>query len=536
MGFLARLDTVAAPASIQATTSPTSAFLQGYDVPDLWVSSLRASGVSLTPELAMTLAAFYSGVTMIGYDLATLPCQVFQVREDGGKDRVRGLGRAGLEGGGIGSLAYKLRWQPNEIQTASDFFLSLVAQFLMRGVAYAEITRGPGGFLDQLLPRHPDRVRVERLASGRVRYQLVEPGGQTRTVTQEEMFVVRDLSFDGGLSSVSRVEFGATTLGSALASQRAQAKFFKSGMTAAVVATYTGDMDDEGEANLHASISRYAAGVENSFGLMVIPDDVKIDNLAVDPQKAQMMESQGWGVREVARLLRMPPSKLGVEGANAYASQVQQALEYVIQTLRPIAYMVEQSIQRDLIIAKLRYVAEFKLEALLRGDFESQATYIEKFIRSRVMRPSEARRILNMNPDPKLDALSEGDFRPGSSQPSGGQSNGDGEPAASRRARADVKGLLAVHDSAARCVRRERVAVEKLATRHADDPDGWGVGLRDFYTNHASFVAETMRIPVGAARAYVAAHGDEIETRGVGVMSDDWARTEADELAILALD
>ena len=525
-----------APLRLHADASThRQAFWAGEPLPDPWVSSLSAAGVNVTPELSMTLSAMYAGVTIIGRDLATLPAQVFRHRDDGGKDRVSPYFGAGIDSSnGIRSLAYMLRWQPNIVQTATEFVLSMVAQYLLRGRAYAEIVSGPTGFLEQLLPRHPDRVTPERLPSGRLRYRLSE-AGPPRYLTQDEMFTVRDLSLDGGLTSVSRIQYGAQSIGSALATQAAAGKFFKSGMTAAKIATYQGEMDPTDEAKLHASISRFAAGVDNSFGLALIPDHVTITNLGVEPEKAQMMAAQEWGVREVARLLGLPGHKLGIRDSVGYNSQVQSALEYVISCLRPIAVTFEQAIQRDLVLAKDAYFVEFQLAALLRGDFEAQANYLEKFIRSRIMRPSEARGILNMNPDPELDQLSARDFQPGQS----GSRRTEESDAPRRSARAEMKGLLAVHDHAVRCVRRERVAVEKLAKKHAADVSGWQSSLREFYADHAAFVAQTMRVSIEVARGYAAQHGSAFETRGAviidGEAGEQWERAEADELAVLAL-
>lgn len=536
MGLLSRITTVATPARGRADES----FQKLYKdfVPAEWMSMLSGAGITVTPELAMTLSAMYCGVTTIAYDLATLPLQTFRYRDDEGKDRVR-PSAGSLEAGGIGALAYRLRWQPNDYQTSTEYHVSLVAQFLLRGRAYAEIVPGASGFADQLLPRHPDRVQQERLPSGRLRYRLTEVGGKPRYVTQDEMHVVRDLSLDG-LNPTSRIQFGANAIGSALAAERSAAKFFKSGMTSALVATYKGEKDDEDEDQLHKSITRYATGVENSFGLMLIPDDVTITNLGVEPEKAQMMLAREWGVREIARLLRLPGHKLGIKDSVGYNSQVQSALDYVVSCLRPIAVLFEQSIQRDLILAKDTFFAEFLLQALLRGDPESQANYIEKLIQNRVMWPSEARLVLNLNPDPRLDKLSEGDRRPGSSSKNGDEAAGGAQRAAGAGGRRELRAMLAMHDNAVRCVRRERLAVEKLARKHADDPAGWQAALRDFYSEHAGFLAQTMRLPMGIARGYAAQHGSEFEAKGVAIIDGEagtqWEREEAEDLAALAIE
>jgi hypothetical protein len=347
------------------------------------------------------------------------------------------------------------------------------------------------------------------------------------------MFVVRDLSI-GGEAGLSRTQYGTQSIGTTLAAEKAAGKFFRNGMTAALLASYTGDLDEEDEAALHGSISRFAAGVENTFGLMLAPDNVQVKNLAIEPEKAQMMLAREWGVKEIARWFRMPPSKLGVTGTVAYASQVQSALDYVIGCLRPTAVTFEQAIQRDLILNKGTYFAEFLLDALMRGDPAARSAYFEKAIQNRWMRPSEVRLIEGFNPDPALDELSANDHRAGSSGSS------TPAPPTARSGRVLLNGFLAMHDNAVRCVKRERVAVEKLARKHASDVEGWQAALREFYSEHAGFVAQTMRIPMTIARGYAAQHGSAFEARGVAIIDGEagqaWEREEADELAALAVD
>lgn len=547
MKWLSRISSVVSPAMMRGEASYgeryTDAFLGGDPLPEPWFSTLTAAGITVTPELAMTLSAMYSGVSTIAMDLSTLPCQIFRLLDDGGKDRVKPIFGAGIDSNnGIGSLAYMLRWQPNAYQTATEFMLGMIPQLLLREVAYAEqvvSNTGPlAGTVTAILPRHPDRVRSVRLPSGRLRYQLADANGQSRFVEQDNMFVVRGMTGPDALKPLARIQYGAQAMGTALAAQEAAGKFFKSGMTAALLATYSGEMGEDEEKALHGSISRYAAGVDNAFGLMLVPDDVKVSNLAIAPEKAQMMEQQEWGVREVARLLRLPGHKLGIKDSVAYASQVQAALDYVISCLRPIAILFEQAIKRDLILIKDKYTAEFKLEGLLRGDFEAQANYLEKFCRNRIMRPSEARLILNMNPDEELDGLWAKDHQPG--QASGSSST---PPAPSRTAsgfdRTSMRSLLVIYDNAVRCVRRERVAIERLARKHAEDVEGWQSGLRDFYADHARFVAQVMRISMEAARAYAAQHGSVFVAQGIvsleGEAGQEWERAEAEELAALSL-
>ena len=539
MSLFSHLSSVITPARLRASASEyNQAFFSGSDLPPDWTGSLAAAGVRVSPELAMTLSAVYCAVSTITYDLATLPVQIFaRHTNDNGADVIRPYYGAGIDSSnGIRSLAYMLMFQPNAFQTATEFWLSMIPQFLLREEAYAEIVYAPNGTMAQLVPRHPDRVRAERLPSGRMQYRLTERSGQPRYLTQDEMFVIRGLSLSAGLDGASRSQFGANSMGTALAADRAAGRFYKNGMTASVIATYAGgQMEDEQEKALHQSLTRYGSGADNSFGLLLVPDDVKVANLSVEPDKAQMMAAREWGVLDAARFFRIDPSKLMIKGpSQAGSANEQDEIKHVSNCLRPNAHTIEQAIQRDLIVVKDVYFSEFLLEEKLRGDTAARAAYFKAALERPWMWPSEVRGRENMNPDPALDELAKVRYRPGT--PKGSADAGSAPPPPPASGRAALKGMLAVHDNAVRAIRRERMAVEKLAKKHASDVPGWQASLREFETEHAGFIATTMRLPIDVAREYSARHGERLEAEGIVIFDEHFERTEADALAALALD
>lgn len=526
MRLFSRLSSVAAPARMHAELSrdPSSGWV--FNGSDLLMGQF---GGHVPPELAMTLTYVYCAVDTISSDFGCATCQMFENTDDDGHRRVK------YTAPGIGSLARQLRWQPNNWQTAKAFWSTLAWQYLLRPAAYAELIYRPGsgGFLEQIIPRHPDRVRQEVLPSGRLRFVLQEGNGKTRNVTQDEMFVIRNTSSDG-LNALSRTQYGAQALASALSLQAFTSNYFKKGATASLIATYKGEKDDEDEDALHKSITRYMSGAENAGGLLLVPEDVEVTALGVDPEKAQLLGLKNLSGRDVARMFKMPPSWLGIEGAQSYGSQVQDAQNYKNRVQIPISVEFEQAVQRDLILSLDRFFVKFNLDYLTRGNLLERMQAYEIGIRSRVFRPSDARVREDMNPDEDLDRLSEGDFRPGTA----GGSAPTGKPKdaeAALSARAQLKGMLALHDTAVRCLRRERAAVSKLAAKHANDVAGWQSGLKDFYSDHAGFVAQAMRVDMATARAYAAQHGSQLEAQGVVLMDDAWEKSEADELCALAM-
>lgn len=527
MGLLSSLAPVRQATAMQAMTSAEydKAFWAGDAVPEPWLGARFGGYVS--PEVALTLTYVYSAVSILSDDFGTMTCQGFESTGPDSRQRIR------YGDPGIGSLARKLRWQPNAWQTAKAFWSTLAWQFWLRPAAYAEIVYRPGldGFVDQLVPRHPDRVRQERLPSGRIRYRLLgEPGGD-RILTQDEMLVVRNSSTDG-LNAIGRLDYGGRALATGIALQDYTHNYFKKGATAALLASYKGDQDDELEDDLHKSITRYMSGAENAGGVLLVPADIDVKALGVDPEKSELVGLKNLSGRDVARLYKMPPSWLGIEGASAYNSQVQDATNYVNRCQVPMVVEFEQAIQRDLVIAKDRFFFKFNLDYLLRADFLTRMQGYEIAIRSRVLRPSEARVREDYNPDPQLDKLSEMDNRPGTPRPVGN----DATPAAQSVGR---RQYLEAACGAVACVRRERAMVVNLAKKYASDITGWQAALKDFYQDHAQFISQTMRIAIETARAYAAQHGSQFESVGisalVGESGEAWQRQEAAELADLAL-
>lgn len=528
MGFLQRISSVSTPARVQASSSASRA--GWWDItPEGWALPLEAAGVSVTPELALTLSHVFCAVDTISGDFGTMTCQVFRDLGDDGRSRVR------YSDPQWGALGYRLRWQPNLWQSAKAFWSTLAWQYLLRPAAYAEIFREPGtDRVRQIIPRHPDRVTQERLAGGTLRFQLREPDGTTRPVLQADMLVVRNTSSDG-LNAIGRTRLGAKALATGLTLQDHTRNYFQKGATAALLATYKGDKEEPDEDALHHSISRFMSGSDNAGGVMLVSEDIDVKALGVDPDKAQLLGLKDYSGRDVARLFKMPPHKLGIAGTQTYGSQVQSAQEYVSGCQMPLVVEFEQAIQMVL-LADTDVFAKFNMDYLLRADLKTRMDAYEIAIRARVMRPSEARVLEDLNPDPRLDQLSEGDYRPGTKESASRSSGEDARPVASvRTSRASVRSVLIVHDAAQRCVRRERVAVEKLAKKHhPSDVQKWKDELRAFYEDHSHFVASTMRLSLDVARAYAAQHGTLIADQSAAAFSDHFERQEAEELACLA--
>lgn len=532
MGFLQR---VFAP-SLMAGPNESALSSFWYEP----VAMLSQAGVRVSPTIAMTLPAVWSAVNRISGDIGTLPCHIFRKLDNDGRERATAH-----------ALHQLLRWRPNPWQTAADYWPMMVGHVLLRGNAYSEIVPGRNGVVGALMPLHPDKMRVA-VSNGQLRYYYRETTGEERAIRTDWVFHIRGLSNDG-VTGMSVVRYGLQSFGGGLALQSFAARFWKQGATAGLAAIHPGRQTPEQRKTMRDSIAQYLSGLENAHGILPLEEGIKLEQLGIKPEDAQMLASRDHAVEDVARWFNLPLHKLGVnKQAQTYASREQANLEYVIDTLRPWSVRIEQSIQRDLVVKddQATHYVEFLIDALMRGDAVARAAYYSSGIKDGWLTRNEARLKENLNPLPGLDmplaplnmAMTQPD---GSMQPMNGdrddmdeQGRGDEDEMARMRnrragARAQVLGMLHAHETAQRALRREIAEVTAGARRHASDHAAWQAWLRTYYEDHAGFLAETLRINSEAAREYAARHGLALAVDGVAVM-EQWEPEEAIELAALA--
>jgi HK97 family phage portal protein len=190
---------------------------------DIWYSSIgyqTATGLRVSPDSAMRVAAVYACVRVISETVASLPLHIYQRLPNGGKQRA------------LNHPLYRvLHDHPNDWQTSYEFIEMMQGHLELRGNAFARIVSGPNGSIEQLIPLHPDRVSVYRMPDGKLQYQVrYLYSGKVDTYTMEEIFHLRGLSSDG-LVGMSTVGVGCETIGCGMAAQEFAGRFFENDAT-----------------------------------------------------------------------------------------------------------------------------------------------------------------------------------------------------------------------------------------------------------------------------------------------------------------
>ncbi|EKT66773.1 phage portal protein, partial [Providencia alcalifaciens] len=141
-------------------------------------------------------------------------------------------------------------------------------------------------------------------------------------------------------------------------------------------------------------------GSKNAGKMMVLEGGMKYNNVTMNPEAAQMLESRTFSIEEICRWFRVPPFMVGhMDKQSSWASSVEgMNMQFLTNTLRPLLVNIEQEISRCLLNGDDDYYAEFSVEGLLRADSAGRAAYYTTSLQNGWMSRNDVRRLENLPP------------------------------------------------------------------------------------------------------------------------------------------
>lgn len=358
----------------------------------------------------------YAGLKLLADTVAMVPLFVFRREGDDGKSKAPDH-----------PLYDVLKKRPNSWQTAFEFRQTMTLHLVGKGRAYAEIRPGRRGAVDELWPMHPARVRVEQRSDRSLVYHYTEPTGTVRTLLQDEVFHLHGLSEDGvdGIDPIMGP--WRETVGLALGEQDYASRFYANYGKPPGFFEHPEFFESKKERQRWLDDMAEQTSGPNRHKTPILEQGIKYNELKETNRDGQFVESRKMTSVAVARLIGVPPHKLGILDRATFSNIEQQAIDYVVSAAMPLFVNIEQAIERDLIFERpwLRnqeeIFAEFQLAALLRGDVKSRYQAYRMAIQDGWMNRNEVRARENMNPGPpELDEFLE----PQNMRPAGSMDEG----------------------------------------------------------------------------------------------------------------
>jgi HK97 family phage portal protein len=360
---------------------------------DLWALLQRGTesraGVTVTESTALNVAAVMTCVSLISRTVGTLPVKVFERLEGKGKQRAdfHPLNRVLLA--------------PNPWQTWSEFAAMVQTHALLRGNGYAYVNRAEIKGRQQvveIVPLHPDRIKVEQSPSYSVRYTLTTFDGKQVPLAADEVFHLKGLSTNG-YEGRAPLQDARDVFGVAIATQNHAANFWKRDATPSVVLKHPLELSEPAKERIAASWEATYAG-QDARKVAVLEEGMEMQQLSITAQDAQFLETRKFQRSEIAGWFHVPPHMIGdTEKSTSWGTGIeQQQIGFLTFTVRPWLVAWEQRLNRDLITAPDRFFVEFNVDGLLRGDIGSRYTAYQKGVQGGWLSPNDVRAFENMNP------------------------------------------------------------------------------------------------------------------------------------------
>jgi len=469
---------------------------------DFWygpVGSETSTGMRVSAETAKGISAVFACIGKITKTIGMLPGGVYSSLPDGGKKLARNH-----------PLYDVLFSRPNDLQSSFEWRQMMQTHLELRGNAYSEILPGPRGAVDQLLPMHPDRVHVEPLRSGRVRYRYNDPlTNDDRYIASESVFHLRN-GMDSNYTGQSTIALQADTFGLAMAERDNYGRFLRNDSRSSAYLTGANFKTKQDQDQFKEEWqSEHTA--EKRYRIAVLPLGMDIKSIGISAKDAELLDSRKFSRIEICSLFDVPPHLIGeTEKTATYASVEQFNIMFVTYCILPRIILWEQAIQRMLILSS-KYYPKFAVGALLRGDSAARAAYYKTMVELGVYSQNEVRIDEDKNPIPDGD----NHWRPlnwarlsdihTSVQKSSDPQDPTTAPTESPEARTEARLQALVVAGADRCVRKEVGAIQRMIEQGATDEE-----VQQFYQEHAAFICNVLRIPKDKADEYCRSHAKQL--------------------------
>lgn len=422
------------------------------------------TGITVTPENALTASCVWACISIIADAMSALPCHVLN-RADGTKQTTHN--------------AYRIMHdEPNVYMSSASFRQAMMLNLLTYGNAYAFIDKDDLGNAIGLYPLLSNRTRAARI-NGELFYQT-EIGTSARTLPPDRVFHVMGMTWDG-INGLSPIQYARQNIGLSHALESFAARFFGNGATLGGIIEAP-NLSPEAAKNFMATWKASYTGLANSFKTALLPG-MKYHQLGTDPERAQMVATRVNQLRECARIFRVPLHMLGDLEKASYASVEQQSLDFVQNTVQPHVIRWESEANRKLFLQRARPLLElrFNLDSLLRADTAARYAAHATGINAGFITVNEARAKEN------LPAVEGGDVlrAPLNTAPIG-------TPPTPQRALPDPAAARElVIATANRVLTKEARAIQRAAKKFEGKPQELRAWAEAFYRDHEPLVAQT---------------------------------------------
>ncbi|MUG68651.1 phage portal protein [Paenibacillus campinasensis] len=326
----------------------------------------------VTNSNAILNSNIYTVASILGGDIGKLPIQVFK-RRPGGKGIIKDTDHP---------VAWMLGKRANHFMSAYTFKELAMVHLVTWGNFYANIEWDEDGLPKAMWPLDPSKTDVQvDWENTELWYITTLPNGQQRKISMHDVFHLKFLSTTG-LKGITPIAAIREKLGSQSSMDKFTTSFYKNGTTIGGVLKTEQKLDKPAKDRTREEWNKLYTGLDKAHRIAILDAGLDYKTIGMPLKDAEFIQTQKFGIAEVAKIYKIPPHKLGQLDKATFSNIEHQSLEYVKNTLQPIITNWEQEIDYKLFTKnglrdKGRY-SKFNVTSELRGDSTSRATYYKE--------------------------------------------------------------------------------------------------------------------------------------------------------------
>lgn len=304
-----------------------------------------------------------------------------------------------------------LKMRANEAQSPAMCMKVWLSQAFWYGTGYLYIRRNARGAVEELIPLPSEgAVRSVDYDTGAVWYgftaQDERRGLLNRRFQGSELMIYHFQTYDG-IRGRGLLDLAREVIATDVTAQRYNQRFYKTGANISGIIQVEGEVNEDAKKIIREDFEKFSAGMDNAFRTAVLDLGMKYTPIGISQRDSQFIEGRTFAVDEISRFTGIPQYMLQT-GKQAYESNEQQRLDFVVTTLMPHVVRIEQEANLKLLgldAMKQGFYLKQNEMGMLRGDDKSRADYYEKMLQNGIYNQDECRALEDKAPLP--DGLGE---------------------------------------------------------------------------------------------------------------------------------
>lgn len=345
---------------------------------------------------AMGIAVVNRCVQLISGAVSSLPLRLLACGADGVF--------AAVPEGDANNLQYLLSVQPNDRDSAVEFWARAVQQMLLLGNAYIiprYFESAPYALMELRLVGADASVVYDRYSETYTVTDLAQ--GLSGRYAEGDIVRLSCPSYDGTPVGVGLIAAANTALRTVATADREMLRRFANGCmpTGFITNPRTvegyGEVQDE-ELDRLAGALRY--NMRHGDYLNVLYGNAEFHGVQMTAQDAQFVQNRQWALRDICRFFGVHPSYVMDETSSNYKSAEMANVAFLSNTLNPLLRKIENELQRKLLSrgeCARRRIA-FDRSQLYACDLDSKARYMSALLGAGVATVNELRRADGRHP------------------------------------------------------------------------------------------------------------------------------------------